>query len=119
MGTKYQKLVPKVIAEEYWMYNQSTPEMKKKMAEEKKQKLLSNRMSRSKYVVGTTVRKKFGKKWFVGSVVDYSPVDGHYKIIYEDGDQEQFDDVDMEEYLYKPNNNNKNQELQKNKKQKK
>ena len=46
--------------------------MKKKMAEEKKQKLLRNRLSRGKYGVGTMVRKKFGKSWFIGKVVDYS-----------------------------------------------
>ncbi|GAQ91245.1 hypothetical protein KFL_007510020 [Klebsormidium nitens] len=42
-------------------------------------------------VVGKPVRKKFGNKFFSGTVENYDPAEKWYKVTYEDGDTEEVD----------------------------
>ena len=51
------------------------------------------------YELGTVIRKKFERKFYVGKVVDYNVKEGRYKILYDDGDKEEFDEEDMLNYV--------------------
>ena len=68
--------------------------------------MLRKRMSNPncKYQWRTIVKKKFESKFYVGKVVDYDVKEGQYKILYDDGDKEDFDEEDMLNY-YVTNNN--------------
>lgn len=108
MSEKYRPLIPDKYRQ-YYMYNEATPEMIEKNKAEKKDKMIRKRMATPscKYGLGNTVRKKFGKTWYVGKVVDYLPDKKYYKVLYEDGDREDMDDEDMEDYLYDCSSSNK------------
>jgi hypothetical protein len=50
-------------------------------------------------LVGTTLRKRFGRRVFVGDIVSYDHTTGWYKIMYPDGDAEDMDDAELAEAL--------------------
>ena len=49
--------------------------------------------------MGTIVKKRFERKFYFGKVVDYDVKEGRYKILYDDGDKEDFDEEDMLRYI--------------------
>jgi hypothetical protein len=61
--------------------------------------ILFNPFPIKKYDTGTIIRKRFPDgKYYQGEVINYDHANRYYKIKYEDGDQEDFDENDMELY---------------------
>ena len=52
------------------------------------------------YNICTIVQKPFHGNIFEGQVTSYVAEENYYKILYEDGDVEEYDDEDMENYFY-------------------
>ena len=50
------------------------------------------------YSTNTVLRKKFGRKYYLGKIVQYDPNTGWYDVEYEDGDKEQLDHSEVEQY---------------------
>lgn len=95
MRKKYRILIPEKH-QDYYMYNTATPEMIQKEKDEKKDKMRHKQMTNleCKCKLETAVKKSFDGKWFLGKVVAYKGK--YYKILYNDGDKEDFDIEDME-----------------------
>ena len=100
MFKKFKPLIP-VEYQDYAMYNEATDKMLQQAKDEKKEKMLRKRMSNPNcnYQLGTIVKKKFERKFYVGKVVDYDLKEGQYNILYDDGDKEDFDEEDMLQYI--------------------
>lgn len=52
---------------------------------------LENMHAEGNDLVGRKIRKKFGRKFFEGEVVEYDSELNWYKVVYEDGDEEELD----------------------------
>ena len=100
MFKKFKPLIP-VEYQDYEMYNEATDKMLQQAKDEKKEKMLRKRMSNPNcnYALGTIVKKRFERKFYVWKVVDYDVKEGRYKILYDDGDKEDFDEEDMVNYV--------------------
>ena len=100
MSNKFKPLIPPEY-QDYCMYNQATDEMIEQSKDEKRAKLLRKRMANPNcnYELGTVIKKKFERKFYVGKVVDYNVKEGRYKILYDDGDKEEFDEEEMFNYV--------------------
>ena len=51
------------------------------------------------YDIGSKIQKEFNGKLFSGEVIKYDKKEALYKILYDDGDVEEFDNEDMQKYF--------------------
>ena len=56
-------------------------------------------MSAAGSLVGAAVRKRFGSRWFNGTVTSFDAAVGWYKVSYDDGDSEECDEEELQEWL--------------------
>lgn len=60
---------------------------------------LENMHAEGNDLVGRKIRKKFGRKFFEGEVVEYDSELNWYKVVYEDGDEEELDAREVKRML--------------------
>ena len=58
-----------------------------------------SRLRKRKYTVGTRVRKKFGSKYFNGTIVRVDRVSGQCHVKYSDDDSESMSEDDIKNYI--------------------